>query len=163
MIDRSHRLPLTRQAKALGISRGCVYYLPRPVSKANLRLMRRIDELHLEYPFAGSRMLRDMLNREGRKVGRKHISTLMKRMGIEALYRRPNTSKRHRKHPVYPYLLRGLTIDQANHVWAMDITYILMAKGFVYLCAVVDWASRIVLSHLVSITMDTSFCIEALE
>lgn len=125
--------------------------------------MRRIDELHLEYPFAGSRMLRDMLNREGINVGRKHVSTLMKRMGIEALYRRPNTSKRHRKHPVYPYLLRGMTIDQANQVWAMDITYIPMAKGFVYLCAVVDWASRKVLSHKVSITMDTSFCIEALE
>ena len=98
----------------MGISRGSVYYLPRQVSEADLRLMRRIDELHLEYPFAGSRMLRDMLNREGYWVGRKHVATLMRRMGIEALYRRPNTSKRHRKHPVYPFLLRGLTVNQAN-------------------------------------------------
>ena len=125
--------------------------------------MRRIDELHLEHPFAGSRMLRDLLNREGEKIGRKRVRTLMKRMGIEALYRRPNTSKRHPGHKIYPYLLRGMNIDRANQVWALDITYIPMAKGYVYLCAVIDWASRKVLAHRVSITMDTSFCIEALE
>ena len=125
--------------------------------------MRRIDELHLEHPFAGSRMLRDLLNREGEKIGRKRVRTLMKRMGIEALYRRPNTSKRHPGHKIYPYLLRGMNIDRANQVWALDITYIPMAKGYVYLCAVIDWASRKVLAHRVSITMDTSFCTEALE
>jgi putative transposase len=125
--------------------------------------MRRIDELHLEHPFAGSRMLRDMLNREGWSVGRKHVGTLMKRMGVEALYRRPNTSKRHPAHRIYPYLLRGMAIDRANQVWALDITYIPMARGFVYLCAVVDWASRKVLAHRLSISMDASFCVEALE
>lgn len=125
--------------------------------------MRRIDELHLEFPFAGSRMLRDLLQREARKIGRKRVRSLMTRMGIEALYRKPNTSKRGKGHKVYPYLLRGLNIDQANQVWAMDITYIPMAKGFIYLYAVVDWASRKILSHRVSITMETDFCVEALE
>ena len=163
MIDREHALPVVRQAELAGISRGAVYYLPRPVPEADRRLMRRIDELHLEHPFAGARMLRDLLNREGFKVGRKHVATLMARMGIEALYRKPNTSKKHPAHKVYPYLLRGMRIDRANQVWAMDITYIPMARGWVYLAAVVDWASRRVLSSRVSITMDTAFCIEALE
>jgi putative transposase len=163
MIRRDHELSISRQAKLLEISRGSVYYTPCPVSEADLRLMRRMDELHLEHPYMGSRMLRDMLNREGFNVGRKHVVTLMKRMSLEALYRRPNTSKRHPDHPIYPYLLRNLTIDRANQVWAMDITYIPMRKGFVYLCAVVDWASRKVLSHRVSITLDTAFCLEALE
>lgn len=163
MIDRSHKLSVRAQARALGISRGSVYYLPHPHSESDLRLMRRMDELHLEHPFAGSRMLRDMLNREGWNVGRKHVGTLMKRMGIEALYRRPNTSKRHPAHRVYPYLLRGMAIEKANQVWALDITYIPMARGFVYLCAVVDWASRKVLAHRLSISMDASFCVEALE
>ena len=163
MIDREHALPIKQQAELAGISRGSVYYLPHPVSQADQRLMRRIDELHLEHPFAGARMLRDLLNREGFKVGRKHVATLMVRMGIEALYRKPNTSKKHPGHKVYPYLLRGLTIGRANQVWAMDITYIPMARGWVYLAAVVDWASRRVLAHRVSITMDTAFCIEALE
>jgi putative transposase len=163
MIDRNHELPITRQAELVGISRGNVYYLPRPVSEADQRLMRRIDELHLEHPFAGARMLRDMLNREGFSVGRKHVATLMARMGIEALYRKPNTSKKHAGHTVHPYLLRGLKIERANQVWATDITYIPMAHGWVYLCAVVDWASRRVLSHRISISMDTSFCLEALE
>jgi len=140
-----------------------VYYLPQPVSAADLRLMRRIDELHLEHPFLGARLLRDMLNREGFAVGRKHVATLMRRMGIEPLYRKPNTSKKHPGHAVYPYLLRGLAVERANHVWAMDITYIPMAQGFVYLCAVVDWASRRVLAHRVSITMDTDFCVQAVE
>jgi putative transposase len=161
MIDRAHELPITRQAEILEISRGSVYYLPKPVSEADLRLMRRIDELHLELPFAGSRMLRDLLRQEGIEVGRKHVATLMRKMGIEALYRKPNTSRRHPEHPVYPYLLRGLQITQPNQVWAMDITYIPMRKGFGYLAAVVDWHSRKVLAHRVSITMETDFCIEA--
>jgi putative transposase len=163
MIDRSHPLPLTRQASVLGISRGSVYYLPRPVSDADLALMRRIDELHLEHPFAGACMLRDLLRQEGMTVGRKHVATLMRRMGIEALYRKPNTSRKHPRHPVYPYLLRHLPITQPNQVWAMDITYIPMARGFVYLAEVMDWYSRRVLSWRVSISMETDFCLEAVE
>ena len=125
--------------------------------------MRRIDELHLEHPFAGSRMMRDFLKGEGHFVGRKHVATLMRTIGIEALYRRPNTSRRHAAHPIYPYLLRKLPIERPNHVWAMDITYVPMARGFVYLAAVMDWASRRVLAWRVSISMSTDFCIEALE
>ena len=163
MIDPSHGLSMSRQAKALNISRGCVYYEPRPVPAGDLAIMRRIDELHLDYPFAGSRMLRDMLHREGIEIGRRHVATLMKRMGIEALYRRPNTSKPAPGHKIYPYLLRGLKVERPNQVWAMDITYIPMARGFVYLCAVVDWFSRRVLAWRLSITMEAAFCIEALE
>jgi len=163
MIDRTHDLPITQQAKSLGISRGSVYYLPRPVSAADLAIMRRMDELHLELPFAGSRMLRDLLNRDGIEIGRRHVMTLMKRMGIEALYRRPNTSKPAPGHKIYPYLLRGMSVGRPNQVWAMDITYVPMARGFVYLAAVVDWFSRRVLSWRVSITMEAAFCIEALE
>lgn len=163
MIDREHELSVTRQAEMLSISRSSVYYLPRPVSAGDLALMRRIDELHLDYPFAGSRMLRDLLGREGFTVGRLHVSTLMKRMGIEAIYRRPNTSKPAPGHKVYPYLLRKLTVTRPNQVWAMDITYIPMARGFVYLTAVVDWFSRRVLAWRLSISMDKSFCIEAVE
>ncbi len=163
MIDRDHDLPVSRQAKVLNISRGSVYYQPRPVSAGDLKIMRRLDELHLEHPFMGARMLRDMLNREGVSIGRRHVATLMKRMGIEAIYRRPNTSKPAPGHKIYPYLLRKLKIEKPNHVWAMDITYIPMARGFVYLAAVVDWASRRVLSHRVSITMEADFCVEALE
>jgi putative transposase len=111
MIDRSHNLPIVRQAKALNISRGSVYYKPRPVSAEDLALMRRIDELHLEYPFAGNRMLRDLLNRDGVEVGRRHVATLMTRMGVEAIYRRPNTSKPAPGNKIYPYLLRGLKVD----------------------------------------------------
>jgi len=163
MIDRTHGLPVTQQAKVLGISRGSVYYLPRPVPAADLATMRRIDELHLEFPFAGSRMLRDLLNEEGIRIGRCHVATLMKRMGVEALYRKPNTSKPAPGHRIYPYLLRGMTIDRPNQVWAMDITYIPMARGFVYLAAVVDWFSRRVLAWRLSITMEAAFCVEALE
>lgn len=163
MIDRHHDLPLSRQAKVLGISRGSVYYLPRAVPAADLALMRRIDALHLEYPFAGSRMLQGLLNAEGHVAGRLHIATLMRRMGIEALYRRPKTSKRAPGHVVFPYLLRKLPVTRPNQVWAMDITYIPMARGFVYLAAVVDWFSRKALAWRLSITMDTSFCIEAVE
>ena len=163
MIDRSHELPVTRQAKVLSVSRGSVYYMPRPISAGDLAIMRRIDELHLEYPFMGSRMLRDMLDREGIAVGRRHVATLMKRMGIEAVYRRPNTSKPAPGHKIYPYLLRGLRVDRPNQVWAMDITYIPMARGFVYLAAVIDWFSRRVLAWRLSITMEAAFCIEAVE
>jgi putative transposase len=163
MIDRNHDLPIARQAKVLNISRGSVYYKPRPVSAEDLALMRRIDELHLDYPFAGSRMLRDFLNREGVEIGRRHVATLMKRMGMEAIYRRPNTSRPAPGNKVYPYLLRGLKVDRPNQVWAMDITYVPMARGFVYLTAVIDWFSRRVLSHRVSITMEADFCVEALE
>ena len=163
MIDRDHDLPLARQAKALNIARSTAYYQPRPVSAEDLALMRRLDELHLDYPFAGARMLRSLLRREGLLVGRRHVATLMKRMGIEAIYRRPNTSKPAPGDKVYPYLLRGVVVERVNHVWAMDISYIPMRRGFVYLAAVVDVASRRVLAHRVSITMEAAFCVEALE
>jgi putative transposase len=163
MIDPEHALSIVRQAEELEISRSTVYYQPRPVPDADLFLMRRIDELHLNYPFAGSRMLRDMLSRQGFEVGRRHVRTLMRRMAIEAIYRRPNTSKPAPGHKIYPYLLRDLAITRPNMVWAMDITYIPMARGFVYLTAVVDWFSRRVLSWRLSITMDSSFCIDAVD
>jgi putative transposase len=163
MIDRTHALPLTRQAKVLKLSRSSLYYRPRSVSAADLAVMRRIDELHLDHPFAGSRMLRDLLNAEGVLIGRQHVATLMKRMGIEALYRRPNTSKPSAENKIHPYLLRDLTIDRPNQVWATDITYIPMAHGFVYLVVVLDWFSRRVLSWRVSITMEVDFCLEAVE
>lgn len=163
MIDRSHDLPVARQARELGISRGSVYYLPRSVSETDLTIMRRIDELHLELPFAGSRMLRDLLRQEGIEIGRCHVATLMKKMAIEALYRRPNTSKPAPGHKIYPYLLRKLPIVRPNQVWATDISYVPMAKGFVYLVAIVDWFSRKVLAWRVSISMEADFCVEALE
>jgi putative transposase len=163
MIDRTHPLPITRQAALVNVSRGSVYYESQPVSDADLKLMRRIDELHLELPFAGARMLRDLLRAEGFEVGRKHMTTLMRRMGITALYRKPNTSKRAPGHTIYPYLLRTLAITRSNHVWAMDISYIPMARGFVYLAAVIDWHSRRVLAWRLSISMDTAFCTEAVE
>ena len=163
MIDPEHALPISRQAVELEISRSTIYYRPRPVSDADLFLMRRIDELHLSYPFAGSRMLRDMLSQQGLEVGRRHVRTLMRRMGIETLYRRPNTSKPAPGHKIYPYLLRSLAVTRPNQVWATDITYIPMARGFVYLAAIVDWFSRRVLAWRLSNTMDASFCIEALE
>jgi putative transposase len=163
MIDRQGQLSVKRQAELLGISRGSVYYQPEPISAADWALMRRLDELHLEHPYAGARMLRDLLRLAGIAVGRRHVATLMRRMGLAALYRRPNTSRKHPAHAVYPYLLRGLLIERANHVWALDITYIPMARGFVYLVAVMDWASRYVLAHRVSITMEADFCVEALR
>ena len=163
MIDRSHDLPLTRQAQVLQLSRSSLYYQPHPVSAADLAIMRRIDELHLAYPFAGSRMLRDLLRGEGVQIGRARVITMMRRMAIEAIYRRPNTSKPSPGHKIYPYLLRGLAIDRPNQVWAMDITYIPMARGFVYLAAVIDWHTRRVLSWRLSITMEADFCIEAVE
>ena len=163
MIDRNHQLSITKQAKALGISRGSAYYKPRPVPSADLALMRRIDELHLDYPFAGSRMLRGLLLGEGYKVGRLHVRTLMKRMGIEAIYRRPNTSRPAPGHKTYPYLLRNFPVIRPNQVWAMDITYIPVARGFVYLACVMDWFTRRVLSWRLSITLEVDFCIEAVE
>jgi putative transposase len=163
MIMPSHALPVVRQCQLLNLSRSSVYYTPQPVSAGDLALMRRIDELHLHHPFAGARMLRDLLGQEGFIVGRRPVGTLMQKMGIEALYRRPNTSRKHPQQPVFPYLLRGLEITRANHVWAMDITYIPMRKGFVYLAAVLDWATRRVLSWRLSNTLTTDFCLEAVE
>ena len=163
MIEPSHPLPVVRQCTLLDRSRSSVYYTPPPVSASDLALMRRIDELHLNHPFAGSRMLRDVLQQEGITVGRRHVATLMKKMGIEALYRRPNTSRKHPQHPVFAYLLRGLDITRANQVWAMDISYIPMRKGFVYLAAVLDWATRRVLRWRLSNTLTTDFCLEAVE
>ena len=163
MIDRDHDLTVTRQAQLLDISRGSVYYLPRPVSAADLALMRRIDELHLEHPFMGARMLRDQLHREGIKVGRRHITTLMRHMGTAALAPQPGTSKRAPGHKIYPYLLRKLAITRANQVWALDTTYIPMPRGFVYLTAVVDVASRRVLAHRVAITLEAIHAREVIE
>jgi len=163
MIDRDHALPLGRQAEILNLSRSGLYYEPCPVSSADLAIMRRMDELHLDYPFAGSRMLRDLLRGEGVAIGRDHVSTLMKRLAIEAIYRRPNTSKPVPGHKIYPYLLRGVAIERPNQAWAMDITYIPMVRGFVYLTVVLDWYSRRVLAWRLSITMEADFCIEAVE
>ncbi|HME56944.1 MAG TPA: IS3 family transposase [Terracidiphilus sp.] len=163
MINRGHELSLGRQTELLGLSRSTLYYEPRPVPPAELAIMRRIDALHLDYPFAGSRMLRDLLRGEGVAIGRELVTTMMRRMGIEAIYRKPNTSKAALGHKIYPYLLRGLAIERPNQVWAMDITYIPMAKGFVYLAAVVEWFSRRVLAWRLSITMDVDFCLEAVE
>lgn len=163
MIDRSHGLPLRRQAAVLRLSRSTLYYEPRPVPAADLAVMRRIDELHLDHPFAGSRMMRDLLRGEGVAIGRERVVSMMRRMGLEALYRRPNTSKPAPGHKIYPYLLRGLDVVRPNQVWAMDITYIPMAHGFVYLAAVLDWFSRRVLSWRVSITLAVEFCLDAVE
>jgi putative transposase len=163
MIKPTHDLPVCRQAELLNISRANVYYLSRPISATDLALMRRIDELHLSFPFAGSRMLRDLLKLEGFKVGRKHVRTLMDKMGIVALYRKPNTSAPHPAHRIYPYLLKNLVIDRPNQVWATDITYIPMKRGFVFLVAILDWATRRVLAHRVSTSMSTDFCVDALE
>ena len=163
MIDRKHRLSVTRQAQLLGLSRGAVYYLPQPVGAADLALMRRLDELHLEHPFMGARMLRRQLQSGGLQVGRRHVRTLMLRMGMEALCPQPGTSKRHPDHQIYPYLLRHLAITRANQVWALDTTYIPMARGFVYLTAVVDVASRMVLAHKVAVTMEACHAKEIIE
>ena len=163
MIDSTHRLPIVRQAQLLKLSRSSVYYLPQPTPEAELVLMRCIDELHLEHPFAGARMLRDLLRRDGWTVGRKHITTLMRKMGIEALYQRPHTSRRHAAHPIHPYLLRGLTIDRPNQVWAMDTTYLPMRRGFVYLTVVLDWATRRVLTWRLSTSLAADVAVAAVE
>jgi putative transposase len=163
MIDKKHDLSVVKQAKLLGFARSTIYYEARSVSAADLALMRRMDELHLLYPFAGSRMLAGLLQGEGHSIGRLHVRTLMRKMGLEALYRRPNTTKRNASHKIYPYLLRDLPITKANQVWATDITYIPMKQGFVYLVAVMDWFTRKVLSWKLSISMEADFCVRALE
>ena len=163
MIDRTHPLPIARQAAALGISRGAVYYKPRPPSAFDLALMRRIDAVHLEMPWFGARGIRRVLRKEYPGLGRRRIGTLMRTMGLSAIAPQPGTSRRHRAHPVYPYLLRQRVITRPNEVWAMDITYIPMARGFVYLAAVMDWASRRVLSWRLSLTLDSAFCVEAVQ
>ena len=163
MRDATHALPISRQAQLAGISRGSVYYVPQSVGAADLALRRRLDAIHLAHPFMGARRLRDQLNREGCDVGRTHVGTLMKRMGMAALYRKPGTSTKHPGHDVYPYLLRGLTINRANQVWALDTTYIPMANGFVYLTAVMDWASRKVLAATVAITLEACHAVDVLH
>lgn len=163
MIDKEHPLPITRQCHILKLSRSSIYYASVPVSDNNRELMRLIDEIHLEEPYLGSRGMKSILKMRGYKVGRIHVRTLMRKMGIEALYKKPRLSKPHPGHTVYPYLLRGLNITEANSVWSSDITYIPMSKGFCYLVAIMDWVSRKVLSWRLSNTLDTSFCIEALE
>ncbi len=154
MIDRTNPLPVGKQAKLLGISRGAVYYLPRATSPADLVLMGQIDRLHLEHPFMGQRMLVRQLARQGVQVGRLHVRTLMQRMGICAMAPQPGTSRPGPGHKIYPYLLRDVRVTQANHVWALDTTYIPMERGFVYLTAVVDVASRRVLAHKVATTLE---------
>ena len=163
MIDRAHDLPITKQAEVLHISRGSVYYLPRPVSDADLADHAASRPAASEVSLRRLAMLRGLLAAEGCKIGRRHVKTLMKRMGIEALYRRPRTTKPEPGHKIYPYLLRGMEITRPNQVWAMDITYIPMARGFVYLAVVLDWFSRRVLSWRLSITMEAAFCVETLE
>jgi putative transposase len=156
-------LPVVAQCRLLKVARSTLYYQPVPVSADDLAVMRRMDELYLAYPFYGSRRMAAVLRREGWAVNRKRVRRLMRLMGLWAIYQKPNTSRQHPEHKVYPYLLRGLTIDRANQVWCADITYIPMAKGFVYLVAVMDWFSRRVLAWRVSITMETDFCLEALR
>jgi putative transposase len=163
MIDQGSELSVSRQCEILELNRTGVYYTPRPVSEEDLILMRRIDELHLKHPFYGARRLAKQLVRDGFEVGRVHVATLMRRMGIEAIYRRPRTSIPARDSLIYPYLLGGLRIDRANQVWASDLTYLPMARGFLFLVAILDVASRKVLSFRVSNTMTPDFCVEALE
>ncbi|AWV02153.1 IS3 family transposase [Burkholderia sp. JP2-270] len=163
MIDRTHALPVSQQTRLVGIARSSAYYRPQPVSETDLLLMRRIDELHMEFPFAGARMLARLLRRDGHEVGRRRVRTLTKRMGVEALYCKPNTSRRNAQHKIWPYLLRGMKIARANQMFALDTTYIPMARGFVYLTAVVDWASRKILAHRVAITLEATHAVEALE
>ena len=163
MIDKEHPLPVTAQCRTLKLSRSGIYYTPVPVSDTDRGLMRMIDEIHLELPYLGSRGIRSELKNRGHKAGRIHVRTLMRKMGIEAVYKKPRLSKPHPGHRIYPYLLKGLDITRANHVWCSDITYIPMARGFCYLVAVMDWASRKVLSWRLSNTLDNSFCIDALE
>ncbi len=163
MINKEHPLPITEQCKILQISRSSVYYVPVPLSDKDRKLMRIIDEIHLEEPYFGARKIKNILTRKGYTVGRTHIRTLMRKMGIEAIYKKPRLSKPHPGHTIYPYLLRNLDITRANEVWCSDITYIPMARGFCYLVAIMDWASRKILSFRLSNTLDVSFCIDALE
>jgi putative transposase len=160
---RKTQVTIMRQCELLDLCRSSLYYQPRPVSPADLALMRRIDELHLAHPFLGARRLARMLQREGIEVGRTHVGTLMALMGIEAIYRKKRTSLPAQGHKIYPYLLTNVLIDRPNQVWASDITYIPMAKGFAYLVAILDLYSRKVLSFRLSNALTTDFCIEALE
>ena len=163
MIQRDHQsLSLSRQCTLLGLSRSALYYTPLGESAATLTLLRRIDELYLQYPFYGSRQMARHLAREGVTVGRHRVRRLMRLLGLEAIYRKPRTSVADPEHRVYPYLLRGLTIDRPNQVWCADITYIPVQDGFLYLVAIMDWASRRVLAWRLSNTLDTEFCLEAL-
>jgi len=164
MLDRTNRKPsLSRQCELLGVSRSAAYYKARPVKPEDLELMRLIDEQYMKTPAYGARSMRNHLNRLGYKINRKRVQRLMRLMGIEAIYPKPHTSRPHPQHPVYPYLLRGLTIDRPNQVWASDITYIPLRRGFMYLVAVMDWHSRKVLSWRISNTLDADFCVEALQ
>lgn len=164
MIDRSLELPVTRQCQLLSLNRSTVYYKPKTdIFDNDLMLMRRIDEMHLERPFYGSRRIRDWLVEEGGNVNRKRVQRLMRKMGVAALYPKRNTSKLGKGHKIYPYLLKGLEINRPGQVYCTDITYIPMAKGFVYLVAIMDWYSRKVLSWRLSNTMDSDFCVDALE
>ena len=163
MVQREHSLPVTRRCELLEVARSTAYYRPSPVSEADLALMRLIDEIHLERPFYGSRRMRDELETRGHWVNRKRVQRLMRQMGLAALYPKPRTSVAGRGHKVYPYLLRDISVARANQVWATDICYIPMARGFMYLVAVMDWYSRRVLSWRVSNTLDSAFCVEALE
>ena len=164
MIARPHpQFSITTQCVLLKVPRSTLYYQPQPVSDDDLALMRRIDEIYMKWPFYGSRRMVAQLRGEGYDVNRKRVQRLMRLMGIETIYQRPNTSRKHPGHKIYPYLLRNLVIDRANQVWCADITYIPMAHGFVYLVVVMDWFSRRVLAWRVSITLDTDFCVEALQ
>ncbi len=163
MIDKEHPLPITRQCTILNLSRSGIYYTPVPISDGDRELMRIIDEIHLEEPYLGSGGIKSILKRRAYTAGRIHVRALMRKMGIEAVYKKPRLSKPHPGHKVYPYLLRGLDILEANQVWCSDITYLPMAKGFCCLVAIMDWASRKVLSWRASNTLDVSFCMEALE
>ena len=163
MIEPDGPLSLSRQSVLLGVSRSSLYYRPKGESAENLALMRRMDELHMDYPFHGSRQMTRHLRREGVTAGRHRIRRLMRLMGMEATYRRPRTSVAKAEHRIFPYLLRGLDILRADHVWCADITYIPVTQGFFYLVAVMDWATRHVLSWRLSNTMDASFCIGALD
>ena len=163
MVDPQGEPSVRRQCELLRVSRSGLYYEAVPTSPEELALMRRIDELHLEYPFYGSRKLSYTLRGEGHEANRKRMQRLMRLMGLEAMVPKPKTSEPHPEHVVYPYLLRGLNVHKANQVWATDITYIPMKAGFVYLVAIIDWFSRRVLSWRLSVTLDSSFCVDALQ
>jgi putative transposase len=164
MIEPSNQqLSISRQCEIMGVSRSSYYYQPKPISQEDLELMRKIDELYLQNPSSGSRTISRQLERQGIIVNRKKVQRLMRLMGIEAVYPKPRTSRPHPEHKVYPYLLRGLTINRPNQVWATDITFLPMAKGFMFLVAIMDWHSRKILSWRISNTLETAFCIDALK
>jgi len=164
MIDRDHKkLSISKQCAAVGVARGCVYYRPKSPGRQSLALMKRMDELFMSYPFYGSRQMASHLKREGIHAGRRRVRRLMQLMGLQAIYQKPRTSTPNPAHKIYPYLLRGMKITEANHVWCTDITYIPMQNGFLYLVAVMDWATRHVLSWRLSNTLEASFCVEALK